>query len=350
MKLLKKNIKKITIIIFSYDRQEDLKKKILIYKKKYRLVILDRSINSISNFCKSNLSNDSHYFHYPKKSYFQRLILSKKFLNTKYVMLQTDDDFFFEENISKNINFLETHKNYSCVGGRAYVFNMFNNQIYLRNINENMWSLNSVNYKSRVESVLKGSFDNIYYSVMRSSVFMKHVELLRRNLLIYKNEMYGYHHLQLLILLALCGKIKILNEIFYIRNSNSPRRAWPNSHTYMIINIYDKFKKGYLDKFIKNILLFLGKDNYNNQLLLKKNLERYFLSRSKIKKKLLFFKKNFIFFIFKILIPDQVQKYIKFKIGFNGELFDRNWYSKSNIKYSYENYVKIKECKQYFNR
>ena len=48
----KKVINKITIVIFSYDMHDSLKKKILLYKNKYKLIILDRTDKSLADFAK----------------------------------------------------------------------------------------------------------------------------------------------------------------------------------------------------------------------------------------------------------------------------------------------------------
>ena len=90
----KKFLNKITIVIFSYDMHDSLRKKILLYKNKYRLIILDRTENSLEDFCNINLDKKSLYFHLPGQSYIERFFLLKNFLKTKYVMVQTDDDFF----------------------------------------------------------------------------------------------------------------------------------------------------------------------------------------------------------------------------------------------------------------
>jgi glycosyltransferase domain-containing protein len=347
-----KMLNDITIVIFAFDRHEELKRKIIFYKKKYKIIILDRSLKSISDFCKIHLNKKSKYLHYPSKSYFERFFLLKKLLKTKYVMLQTDDDYFVEESMLEGIFFLNKNKKFSCVAGGAYRLDVFNNKIYLKSILiNNAWTLKSTNYKSRVSSVITGSFDNLYYGVMRRSAFLKHVAILKKNLLIYKDEMYRYNHIQFLIVLAMCGKIKILNKIFYLRNSLAPRRFWPNTHTNMMIDMYYKFKEGNLDIFINNILSsFYRKNNYNNRILLKKKLHTYLFNRKKYKEKIISYKNNFMINLFLKFAPQALKRFFKFTLGWYGRQFDKNWHLKSGIKFSYKNFITIKECREYFNR
>jgi glycosyltransferase domain-containing protein len=339
---------KITIIIFAYDRQEELKKKIIYYGEKYKLIILDRSLKSISDFCKIYLNKKSRYFHYPKKSYFDRFLLLKKLLKTKYVMLQTDDDFFLEENIKKSLIFLEKNKKFSSVGGKAYTCSTYYNKIYLKNIFTNIKSINNDNYNLRIQSLCKGTYGSLYYGVIRKSIFLKNITILKKNLFFYKDEMYGLHDLQLLLCLTIAGKIKIFNEIFYLRNKESPRRPWPSSHSYMMVDIYSKFKNHHLNFFINTILSFLKKNSPYNQFLIKKNLEYYFFSRKNQSEKKKSFKTSFITYFFNRFMPAVFKKFIKFMFGWHGEIFNKNWYLKSRIKFDYKNYVSVKQSKEYF--
>jgi hypothetical protein len=186
---------------------------------------------------------------------------------------------------------------------------------------------------------------------MRRSAFLKHVAILKKNLLIYKDEMYRYNHIQFLIVLAMCGKIKILNKIFYLRNSLASRRFWPNTHTNMMIDMYYKFKEGNLDIFINNILSsFYRKNNYNNRILLKKKLHTYLFNRKKYKEKIISYKNNFMINLFLKFAPQALKRFFKFTLGWYGRQFDKNWHLKSGIKFSYKNFFTIKECREYFNR
>jgi hypothetical protein len=346
----KKFLNKITIVIFSYNMHGSLKKKILLYKNKYRLIILDRTENSLEGFCNINLDKKSLYFHLPGKSYIERFFLLKNFLKTKYVMVQTDDDFFFEGNIAKSIFFLEKNKSYSCVAGRAYKFSILRNNIYLKNIFKKIYTLSDDNNILRVKAIFEGDFNNIRYGVVRSLYLLKYTEILKKNYKIYKDEMYRLMDVQAFLVFAILGKIKILNKIFYLRYFRNLRRNWPNSSTYMAIDMYIKFTKGNYNRFLKTVLTSLNLNHHKNPSIINEILKKYLFNYSCRKKKEFSLKNLDIFLLLKKLVPSILSNFLKFKLGLNGEMLSKSWLSTSGMKYNKKEYAQIINCKQYFEK
>jgi len=336
----KKVINKITIVIFSYNMHDSLKKKILLYENKYKLIILDRTDKSLADFCKINLDKKSLYFHHPGKSYIERFFLLKFLLKTQYVMVQTDDDYFFEDNIAKSIVFLEKNKSYSCVAGRAYKFSTIRNNIYLKNIFKNIFTVSDDNNVLRVESIFEGNFWNTRYGVIRNSCLLKYTEILKKNYKIYKNEMYKFMDVQFFLVVASLGKIKILNKIFYLRYFRNLRRNWPNTSTYMAIDMYEKFTKGNYNRFLKTVLSSLNLNQHKNQNIFNEIMKKYLFNYSSRKRKELLIKENSSFLLLKRLVPSVLKNFLKFKLGLYGEVFSKSWLSKSGMKYNKRNMPK----------
>ena len=329
---------------------DSLKKKILLYKNKYKLIILDRTDKSLADFCKINLDKKSLYFHYPGKSYIERFLLLKSLLKTQYVMIQTDDDYFFEDNITKSIFFLEKNKSYSCVAGSAYKFSTKRNNIYLKNIFKNIFTVSDDNSILRVESIYKADFGSIRYGVMRSACLLKYTEILKKNYKIYKNEMYRLIDVQFFLVLASLGKIKILNKIFYLRYFRNLRRNWPNNSTYMAIDMYEKFTKGNYNRFLKTVLSSLNLNQHKNQNIFNEIMKKHLFNYSYHKKKDFLIKKNSAFLLLKRLVPSVLKNFLKFKLGLEGEVFSKSWFSKSSMKYNKKEYAQIINCKKYFEK
>lgn len=346
----KKIIDKITIVIFSYDSHDLLKKKILLYKNKYKLIILDRTDKSLADFCKINLDKKSLYFHYPGKSYIERFFLLKSLLKTQYVMIQTDDDFFIEENIAKSITFLEKNKSYSCVAGSAYKFSTTKNHIYLKNIFKKIFSVSDDNNISRIEKIFKGDFGSTRYGVWRSVYLLKYIKILKKNYKIYKNEMYRLIDVQIFFVVASLGKIKILNKIFYLRYFRNLRRYWPNNSTYMAIDMYEKFTKGNYNRFLKTILSSLNLNQHKNQNIIYEIMKKYLFNYSYSKKKQFLIKKNYVYFLLKSFVPSVLKNFLRFKLGLEGEVFSKSWFTKNGIKYSKNEYAQIINCTKYFEK
>lgn len=319
---INKNIlDKLTICILTKDREKDLKKKILFYKKKkIKLIILDQSKDSIKVFSDINLNKNSYYLHRPNLSYLKRFILIKNFLKTKYCMLQTDDDIFFLNSIKKSLLFLEKNNGYVSVAGKVFTLNIFKKNFFLEEIYKNSRNIKFNDSFSRLENMLNYSFFNIYYGVGRSKFLLKYIQVLKKNYSFYKDELHRYHELQYLIMLALTGKIKILKNIFYLRVAYNKRLPLPMSSVDNLQITINQLKTGYLDRFLKNILRTLKKNTFNNQKLLKsfinKEYSRRFTERFS---SLLNNNKNFIFRFVKKLFSLFRKSFIGFYFGLNGK-------------------------------
>jgi glycosyltransferase domain-containing protein len=288
---------KLTVCILTKDREKDLKKKILFYKKnKIRLIILDQSQCSIKKFCDINLNKNSYYLHSPNLSYLRRFILIKNFLKTKYCMLQTDDDIFFLNSMKKSLLFLEKNNDYVSVAGKVYALNIYKKNLFLEEIYKNARNIKFNNSFSRLEDMLNYSFFNIYYGVGRSKFFLKYITILKKNYSLYKDELHRYHELQYLIMLSLTGKIKILKNIFYLRVGYNKRLSLPMSSVDNLQITINSLNIGYIDPFIKNILKALKKNTVNNQKLLKSLINKEYSRR--IKERALGLKSNNDNFIF----------------------------------------------------
>ena len=345
-------MKDITIIIVSYDKPIELKKKILLYRDSYSLLILDKSSFSIANFCKENLNKSSKYLYFPDKSYLERMIIAKKLIKTKYITIQNDDDYYLPNYIEKSIKFLDINKDYSCVGGYVFSFRKFFNSIFLKRIQLKMSNITNAKYQDRVKKVLRTDYANIYHGVMRSSVFKDDTDLLKKNLRYYKDRLFWVFHQQITILMVLSGKVKILNQIFCIRNSEFPRRLWPeisenNIHT----KILNKFKKGYLDYWLKNILIKKKIYNNKNFNFMKKEFLNYLLKDNKRKRKRYkTFKRNFKLITFLVnLVPKSLKIALYCITGKYGEKFNTNWLKKNGFNEHKETFNSIYNLENYFN-
>lgn len=341
---------KITLIIFSYNRQNELKKKILKYKNKYNLIILDRSNESIEKFCNQNLNKSSLYLYKPRLNYLERSLMLKNFIKTKYISIQTDDDYFLNDQINHAIQFLEKNPNYSSVIGYGFTYRKFLNKIYLNKIYNKVDDLNQDNFLDRLAFMVKNDYTKIVYGFLRTSVFKKHLSALKKNYKFYQNDLFQIWHLHLMLVMVINGKIKTLNKVFFIRNSKLYRRKWIKHDKHMHISVFKKFNKNYYDVGLKNILKISKKLNHNNFYNLKKftgillqlraNNQRLKIRNKKNIKKLIFLKK---------IIPNFLIDLVLKIRGKYGDEFNKKWFDINKIKFSIKYYKKILHCDQYFN-
>ena len=83
---------KLTILILSFERQEELKKKIKYWtniKNNFKILIIDGSSKPLK--LKIN-KNKIVYLHF--KSYYHQRILCSRYIKTDYFKLESDDDYF----------------------------------------------------------------------------------------------------------------------------------------------------------------------------------------------------------------------------------------------------------------
>ena len=106
-----KNQNNLTIIIATYNRQSEVLKKIKFWQKyNFNIIIIDG--------CKKKLEFKSNnkkirYFHRDEFQYNKRIIFASSKIKTKYVKLESDDDYFLHDALIKSINFLEKKKLFS---------------------------------------------------------------------------------------------------------------------------------------------------------------------------------------------------------------------------------------------
>ena len=128
----RKNHNKLTIIIATYNRQSEILKKIEFWKNyNFNIIIIDGSKKKL----KLKLDNKKiKYFHRNEFQYNKRLIFVSSKIKTKYVKLESDDDYFLPDSLLKSINFLEKKKDYSAVFGRCGIYSSYNNEVYINSI------------------------------------------------------------------------------------------------------------------------------------------------------------------------------------------------------------------------
>ena len=109
-----KNVsKKLTIIIPSYKRHKELKKKIEYLRNfQFKVLIIDGSPKSLEkNFIeKIKKFKQIKYFHLPTENRYERIFFAKKFVKTKYMKLEADNDYYIPSALISSINYLDNKK------------------------------------------------------------------------------------------------------------------------------------------------------------------------------------------------------------------------------------------------
>ena len=209
---------KLTIIIFSYNRHKCLKRTINYWSRfSVKLLILDGSDDKLEDPClkEKNIKNI-----YDPRGFYDRLLTSKDYIETEFIILGSDDEFYITSALTSCINFLIKEPTYSSCGGRAIGFhtkekNILGSEMYpkLRG-----FLLDSDSPLSRIQK----HFENLevahLYSVSRSANW----KVICRYVFEKEYSFFASMELQIEFLTVLAGKSKIIPELMWMRNQDEP--------------------------------------------------------------------------------------------------------------------------------
>ena len=116
-------LEKLTIVIFSYNRHKYLKRTIKYWSNyNVQLLVLDGSDSRLIDDC---ISSKNIKYVYDPVSLYSRLLNSADYINTEFMILGCDDEFYFPSALSECIKFLINERSYSSCGGCAASFKVF---------------------------------------------------------------------------------------------------------------------------------------------------------------------------------------------------------------------------------
>ena len=217
--MYKNLLQKLTIVIFSYNRHRLLKRSAKYWSNyNVKILILDGSSIKLDDPCLK--SKNIKYIHDPRTLY-ERLLSSPNHIDTEFMILACDDEFYLPSALSTCINFLSTEPSFSCCGGRAVGFRTKEKKIFGIRQYPQLRGL-CLDHDSATDRIFKHFSDYVpahFYSVIRANkwkiiclyVFQK------KNSFLYSSE------LQLEFLTVLSGKSKIISELMWMRNNEISR-------------------------------------------------------------------------------------------------------------------------------
>jgi len=310
--LIMKNsvLQKLTLIIISYNRHELLIRAIKYWSNfDIKVVVIDgsevRLKNSYSNY------KNIRYIH-DQRSLNDRLLNSFSYIDTEFMILACDDEFYLPSALSSCINFLSIEPSFSCCGGRAVGFRTKEKKILGIRQYPKLRGL-CLDHDSATDRVSKHFSDYVpahFFSVIRANKWKTicSYTFQKKNSFLYSSE------LQMEFLTVVSGKSKVISELMWMRNndvlridsrSDIPIEEWWYDKKYEIEKVLflQRTKKG-CNELSTNQNLQLNEDTisklfevhikkileHNNKNLFRKMLN---LVSNKVAIKLLKFVKNF---------------------------------------------------------
>ena len=243
-------LEKLTIVIFSYNRHKYLKRTIKYWSDyNVKLLVLDGSDIKLEDPC-LNIKN-IRYIYGPKDLY-GRVLSSINYIDTEFMMLAGDDEFYLPSALSRCIEFLSKESSFSSCGGRAIGFHTNKKNIFggiqyprLKDL-----SLDSDSASVRIEDHFSSYVPAHIYSVIRSSKW----KFICKCTFEKEYSFFASWELQLEFLVMVSGKSKIIPELMWMRNQEVPAiRGTSPSMSYSV----DILKWWYDEKFTKEKKEFL---------------------------------------------------------------------------------------------
>jgi glycosyltransferase domain-containing protein len=219
MEHYKKDIlNKLTIVICTFNRHKYLKRTINYWAKlNVNLVILDGSDSKLEDQC-TKLKNIKYI--YKKESFYKRLLESPSYINTEFMLLGCDDEFYLPSSICSCIHFLLKEPSFSSCGGRAIGFSTDKEKIF--GIEQYPMLKNAIFDNDSFYERVKNHFTNYVpahmYSVLRADKWKK----ICKHVFQKEYSFFAAMEMQMEFLIMACGKSKIIHELMWMRNKEVP--------------------------------------------------------------------------------------------------------------------------------
>jgi glycosyltransferase domain-containing protein len=212
------NLEKLTIVIFTYNRHEYLKRT-LNYWSSYnvKVLILDGSSTKFEDPC-LNFKNIRYI--YDPRSLYDRLLSSVDYIDTEFMILASDDEFYIPSALSTCVNFLSTEPSFSSCGGRAVGFRTKKKKIFGINQYPKLRGLcldHDIS-SDRISKHFSSYVPAHFYSVIRTNNW----KIISLYVFQKKYSFLASFELQVEFLIMLSGKSKIFSELMWMRNNELP--------------------------------------------------------------------------------------------------------------------------------
>ncbi len=212
------HLNKLTLVIFTLNRHKFLKRTINYWSNfNIKLIVLDGSKIKFRDPCIK--SENIKYIH-DKTGLYNRLLSSVNYIDTEFIVLGSDDEFYLPSALVSCIDFLLKETTFSSCGGRAIGFYTDKDKIFGLKQYANLkdFQLNQSNASERVIKHFSNYVPAHFYSVIRFSKW----KIICRNVF-EKNYLFsGSHELQVEFLSVVAGKSRILPELMWLRNKEIP--------------------------------------------------------------------------------------------------------------------------------
>ncbi len=214
-------LKRLSIIVPTYNRQAYIERQIKYWQGlPVTLYILDGSEKPLPFSKSARLPDNILYYHMPC-SITERLKCGADLVITPYVMLLGDDEFSVPSAIIQCIKELDDDSGLiSCMGLAARFWRGPQNKVLARDSYQRLkdYKVNGDSAAERMAYHMNPYICSTIYSVMRSHVWIKNIELMAKSH--YSAPVIS--ELQFELSSCCQGKSKVINELMWLRSGENP--------------------------------------------------------------------------------------------------------------------------------
>jgi len=313
------NLARLTLVVPTYERQDFALRLINYWSNKGpKLIVLDGSKNPIDSEILSQLSKHVHYLHRPVGVY-RRLLESLDLIQTEFVALAGDDEFYVPSAVDACIKELDENQEMVACCGRALAFSVCDQIIcggpqYPRLEN---YLIGSDEPGSRVSDHMREYVPSLVYAICRTKLWKASWE----SILEREFPIFAIGELQFEMCMSYAGKSRVIPELMWLRSENEtepvrgnapsldPKKRFPDwwrnpknkdEHEEFLVIMSSAFEKLLPDsKGDRRSAVIGGIDSY---------IDFYFGRRGKRKNKAKVILKSLLVPV----LPQRVKQYLKF--------------------------------------
>lgn len=187
------------------------------------------------------------HLHVEGQDAFEATSVAVSKVETPYIALSPDDDFYVPMNLMKCSQFLDKNRDYSAVSGRAILVSIEGNTI----LSGGEYCIRGMEQESVSERVLDlfSNYSEVLFSVVRLDVFQLCVGPLAPSL----NDRLIGTEIMWNPIYVICGKVRVLNDLIMVRTHHVERPNYSNQLEFMLKPIWAEASSGFLE-YVSEIL------------------------------------------------------------------------------------------------
>lgn len=218
------NLNKLTVVIPTYERQKYILRQVELWQNtSARIIILDGSESSWIKLNSYKLPSNFQYFHIPE-SIEKRLRFVIKEIQTEYAVLLSEDEIYIHSAIKNCIAFLDTNPDYAVCKGVALGFNYSLNQVTGFPVYKSLqgYKIEDEKPEDRLNAHMSNYAMAVLWGITRTVVFKKTLNAMAQGPFLSA----AAGEMQCSIIGAWSGKIKVINELMWLRSSENKNIWW----------------------------------------------------------------------------------------------------------------------------